>query len=119
MKPRLVMDTTTGQADLAWALVQLFFLMAFIAARPVSGLGGQPVADEGAGQPITVRLLVGGGLVLEGPDTGRGDVLGFLPEACAQNRAVVLICADDTPHRQCRDALARLAVAGPGCTYSY
>ena len=46
MATKLQMDTSTGNSDLAWNLVMLFFITTFIAIRPTSGLVGEVQSEE-------------------------------------------------------------------------
>lgn len=122
MKRRLVMETATGQADLAWALVQLFFLMTFVAARPASGLVGPPSSEGAPADPIVISLDARGALTVtrssSAPPPGL-DLPAWLAEQCQQPRTVSLRCPDDIAHRDCRAALGELMSAGPGCSFSY
>ena len=122
MKHRLAMSTATGEADLAWSLVQLFFLTTFIATRPgaESSAAAAPSGDPTV--TISIHLDPDGTMTVEDPGEmapPSEPVETWLSTTCQQAHAVVLTCPDEVPHRQCRDAIELLMSWGPGCTYSY
>lgn len=122
MKHRLAMSTATGEADLAWSLVQLFFLTTFIATRPGAA---SPAAAAQGGEPsvaIVIRLDADGSMTIADPGgmtPPSHPVETWLPATCQKAHRVVLTCPDEVSHRQCRDAIELLMSWGPGCSFSY
>lgn len=129
------LDTSTGNSDLAWLLVLLFFVTTVIALRPAA-LVSEVAADEGPeGQPIVVSfelpegsfglpdepaalaLISPGGQ--DGPAAG-APVLGWLSRTCqAAPRTVQVRCPEEATHLWCRQRLGELLRDAPDCQYQY
>ena len=122
MRRRLKLDTATGESDLGWALVQLFFLMALLTARSATSSDAATASSGGAGRPLVLSVDFSGSVLVQDSgelDAPTGDPLSWLADACLAPRAVVLQCPPSLSHGECRSTLDRLLLAGPGCSYSY
>lgn len=131
----LQLDTATGNSDLAWLLVLLFFITTVIALRPAA-LVGEVAADEGPqGQPVVVSFEVPEGsfgvpdepaellLVSPGesapPGEGRG-VLDWLSTTCEGVPVTVQVrCPEEATHLWCRQRMGELMKGAPECLYQY
>ncbi len=126
------MDTSTGNTDLAWMLVLLFFVTTFIALRPAA-LVSEVAADEGPqGQPIVLGFseappaaprpqgdledlhVVAPGEHL--PPAAGASVAAWLGATCEANagQLVQVRCPEDAAHSWCSRQLKALLKASPG-----
>ena len=127
----LEMDTATGSSDLAWLLVQLFFITTFVAIGPTAFVS-ELAAEEGpAGQPVVVGLEDRGGgaaplvLIAAGdlpPPPMERSLRGWLADACAARPGALTVqvrCPEEATHAWCRGELHGLLEAAPECVYQY
>ena len=131
----LQLDTATGNSDLAWLLVLLFFITTVIALRPAA-LVSEVAADEGPqGQPIVVSFEVPEGsfgvpdesaeLLLVSPGESRppGEEAGVLPwlaGTCEVSPMTVQVqCPEEATHLWCRQRMGELMKGAPACLYQY
>ncbi len=123
---RFQLDTATGQSDLAWNVMLLFFLLTFLALRPPS-LSAETSMENGAeGRPVLVAfesatfesLVVKSPGALDAPTT---DAATWLVASCQVPAppTVEVMCPDDATHAACRALLGQLLSAAPGCSYRY
>ena len=126
------MDTATGSSDLAWLLVQLFFITTFVAIGPTAFVS-ELAAEEGpSGQPVVVGLeesedvaaaplvlIAAGDLALPPMET---PLRSWLTDACAARPGTLTVqvrCPEEATHAWCRGALHGLLEAAPECVYQY
>ncbi len=119
------LDTATGATDLAWNLVQIFFLTTVLAANvtaqsdPAAAPGSgptEPVAVGFAGESLTLDALE---VRREGQIESGQAAFSSLRTACATSTPARLSCPPDASHGDCRAALAELRHRAPGCRWSY
>ncbi len=111
------LDTATGSTDLAWNLVQLFFLTTVLAARPGSA-ADEAVTPGAEPDPVVVTLIATEPPRFALPDGS--DPSTHLAVACAESGARArLMCPEDLPHGRCRAALRELARTAQGCRWAY
>lgn len=119
---RFELDPSTGNADLAWLLVILFFVTTTLALRPTQE--GVEAAEEGATPRVAVSLDTDSeDLTITstgGRGTPAGEAMAWLAGVCASEQAPVdVACPDDATHQWCKESLSELISAAPGCRYRY
>lgn len=120
------LDTATGQSDLAWNVMLLFFLLCFLALRPPS-LSAETSTEDGVeGRPVLVAFETGAFESLVVKSSGRldaptSDVGSWLAASCQVEAppTVEVMCPDDATHAACRALLGQLLSTAPGCSYRY
>jgi len=117
---RFQLDTATGSSDLAWMLVLLFFITAFVGVRS-SAFVSEVSADEGpSGDPIVIDFA-GDAPRITAPSLPAGPPsLAWLDRTCRDGRIdAVVQCPPDATHVWCQQRLRDLMTAAPTCTYRY
>lgn len=120
---RLTLDASTGNTDLAWNLVLIFFLTTFIALRPATE-GVRPADGGVQGTPLVLAAgAEGAGIeavhVVAGAPTTL-PVADVLARHCtSRDQVASLRCPDERSHRSCRELLQDLARRAPTCTWQY
>lgn len=118
------LDPSTGNADLAWLLVMLFFLTTTLSVK--RDQQGVLAAEDGEGEALLVRLEQGAtsATIHVEPNAKYGkpehDPIVWLRGVCASGGPTVeLACPSDATHRWCREQLASIDQRAPGCRYRY
>lgn len=137
---RYCLDTSTGQVDLCWNLVQLFVVTTFLLARPSSGaLSGAVTEGVGSDPPVQLaadsvrwdaatsvdeRLasldVTARGPLAAGPSGT--PPLAWMASGCEAAPVPVVVqfaCPDTASHRDCRDVVVALMTAAPRCNLQY
>lgn len=118
------LDPSTGNADLAWLLVMLFFLTTTLSVK--RDQQGVLAAEDGEGEALLVRVEQGsaGATVHAEPSEKYGepkdDPIAWLRGVCASGAPTVeLACPSDATHRWCGEQLSSIKQRAPGCRYRY
>ena len=134
MRPQgFKLDTATGSTDLAWLLVQLFFITTFVAARNSAWVSDVAAAEGIHDDPIVVAFAEATwnetpsgdpSLVLE--TTGEhpsppadASLRDWLATTCSETTVVEVHCPPHATHMGCQRHVQKLVQNAPDCRYRY